>query len=64
MNKRKEIAITFTLYDEEITAVQELADWCGRSFEAQFEQMMVVGSKWDIEKKIKFWQTMRENEKK
>ena len=63
MNNRKEITVTFTLYDDEITAVQELADWSKRTIEAQFEHMMIVGSKWDIEKKIKFWQEMSKKEK-
>lgn len=60
----KEITITYTVYEDELKAVQELADWCGRSIEAQFESMMTLGSILDIQDKIKYWQTMRENEMK
>ena len=64
MDKLKKISVTYTLYDDEIAAVKELAEQNGRTLKQQFELMMTAGSKWDIKKKIEYWQWMRENEKK
>jgi len=64
MDKPKEITVTYRLYEEELKDVQILADQNGRTLEEQFDLMMTVGSKWDIKKKIEYWQWMRENEKK
>lgn len=59
-----ELSVTYRLYDNEIDAVQELANQNGRTLEDQFELMMTGGSKWDIEKKIGFWQEMGKNKKR
>jgi len=64
IGKYKEITVTYTLYDDDIVAVHQLADQNKRTIEQQFELMMTAGCKWDIEKKIKFWQEMIDNKKK
>lgn len=60
----KELTVTYRLYESEIDAVQELAAINGYTLEEQFQFMMTAGSKWDIERKINFWQKMNENESK
>jgi hypothetical protein len=64
MEKTKYITVTYLVCEDELVAIQELADQNGITLEEQFGRMMTVGSKWDIEKKIKFWQAMCENEKR
>lgn len=64
MEKIKTIAVTFTLQESELVEIEKLADENGRTLEEQFEAMMTLGCKWDIQEKIKFWKKMRENEMK
>ena len=64
MDKIKKITVTYTLYENEIEAVKKLAKQNGYTLKQQFQFMMTAGSKWDIEKKIKRFQEMSENEKK
>lgn len=64
MGKTKHLTVRYLVDENELAALQELADWEGRTVEREFELIMTGGSKWDIQEKIKFCQKMRENEKK
>ena len=60
----KEFSVAYHLSTEEEADVQSLADEVGRPIENFFESMMQLGSKYDIEQKIKFWKFLSTNTKR
>jgi len=54
--KSKEVIVTYTLYGEQLEAVEKLAIENNYTLEQQFGYMMNGGSIYDIQRKIDFWQ--------